>query len=245
MKLLRRNIPEIPWRFEFKYRLPREYYYRFRNALVVEMETDPYTLAAPPGGYLVRSLYYDTDDFASFYEKIEGNFSRIKCRLRSYGERIDGGAPLRAELKTRWGEAIEKYSTFISPDAYLAFAERRRWPEQEDPVLIEFERLVTLRAMQPKVLVQYTREGYLPRDRSDLRITLDHSVCSCLADSLFPERTFFRKHHRHLVILEIKCRHHRPPWLTRLIKHYGLRYVANSKYTQGIIAVRPDLASSY
>lgn len=245
MKLLRRNSQEIPWRFEYKYRLPRQQYYRFKNALVAVMEPDPYTRAAPPGGYLVRSLYYDTDDFASFYEKIEGNSSRIKCRLRTYGEHLEEGTPLRAELKTRRGEAIEKYSAFISPASYSAFIDSRHWPEHNEPVLTEFERLVFLRAMRPKVLVQYRREGFLPRDRDDLRITLDHSVCSCLAENLFPGNPFFRQHHRHLVILEIKCRHRRPPWLNNMVRSYGLKYVANSKYTQGIRAVRPDLAGPY
>lgn len=235
----------IPWRFEYKYRLPVRQYYQLKNALTVHMQADSYTLKSPEGRYLVRSLYFDNDLFQAYYEKIEGNFGRIKCRIRTYGPYLEDDSVLRVELKNRWGESIEKHSTFISAQDYLSFMDNRHWPDRDNKVLQEFERIYYLRAMKPKVLVEYYREGFLPRNHDDLRITMDHGVQSCFTDVLFPEPALFKKHFYHTVILEIKCRRHKPPWLSRLVRHHGLKYIANSKYTQGLEAVRPDLISPY
>lgn len=244
--ILKRNENEnIPWRFEYKYQLTRLQYYRLRNALFSYTEPDYYTRISPDKRYRVRSLYYDNDLFQAYFEKIEGNFGRIKCRIRCYAETLTKDMVIRVELKNRWGEAIEKYSTFITPAEYLSFLENRHWPEQSNPVLQEFERIYYLRALKPKVLVEYFREGYRPRNRDDVRITLDHDVRSCLADNLFPKPPLFKYHHYHIIILEIKCRTQQPAWLSRLVRQHGLKYIANSKYTQGIEAVRPDLINPY
>ncbi len=237
-------IQEVPWRFEYKYQLSRLQYYQLRNNLIPYCETDPYTKNAANNRYLVRSLYFDNDQFQAYHEKIEGNFGRIKCRIRTYEEKLDKETVLRAELKNRWGESIEKYSTFIKPSDYERFMEKRHW-NINDPVLQEFERIYYLRAMKPKVMVEYFREGYNPRDREDVRITLDHDVRSCYTDTLFPEANLYKYHHYHLVILEIKCRTKQPAWLSKIVRNHGLKYIANSKYTQGVEAVRPDLLSPY
>ncbi|MDY6826147.1 MAG: polyphosphate polymerase domain-containing protein [Bacillota bacterium] len=235
----------IPWRFEYKYHLSAIQYYRPRNASRLYLEPDHFTRTAPQNRHLVRSLYLDNEHFETYYEKIEGNFGRIKCRIRTYSKTMDNGTVLKAELKNRWGESIEKYSKVISTADYNHFMKTGHWPAMKDPVLEEFERINHLRSSHPVVLVQYYREGCRPRNREDLRITFDHDVRSCLADTLFPSSTLFKKHLFHMIILKIKCRHHQPLWLSRLARLHGLKYVANSKYTQGIEAVRPDLLSPY
>jgi len=241
-----RNVsPVIPWRFEYKYRLSIEQYYRLKSDLVLYMAPDKFSRNSPQGRYLVRSLYFDNDQFQAYYEKIEGNFGRIKCRIRTYSHSPDDNPVIRVELKNRWGESIEKYSAFVSSADYKSFMCKRHWPHPEDLILQEFERIYYLRALQPKVLVQYYREGYEPRDRGDVRVTLDHNVKSCLAHTLFPRPALFKDHHRHSIVLEIKCRSKQPAWLSRLVRSHGLKYIANSKYTQGLEAVRPDLNSPY
>lgn len=73
-------------RFELKYRIHYQDYLKIRNALQIYMNRDKYTRAARGRGYLLRSLYYDTDDYASYHEKMDGNNQRIKLRIRSYSE---------------------------------------------------------------------------------------------------------------------------------------------------------------
>lgn len=235
-----KKAPESSWRFELKYRLTYQQYHGVRNALAPYMEADAYSST---GLYLVRSLYFDTFNYQAYHEKMGGDFGRIKLRLRTYAPTPEGNPPIRVELKTRRGEAMEKFSTFVSTADGLQFLDTWHWPDlQGSPVLTEFERLLHLRHLRPKILVQYRREGLQCRDRDSLRITFDHGVQSASAVSLFPrEEIFFRHQSPGIVVFEIKCRLQRPAWLTHIIKKHSLKYLANSKYTQGIETARPDV----
>ncbi len=85
-------------RFELKYRIHYQDYLKIRNALQVYMKKDDYTKRAAGTGYLVRSLYYDTDEYASYHEKMDGDNERVKLRIRSYSDDPQAGSPIRAEL---------------------------------------------------------------------------------------------------------------------------------------------------
>lgn len=228
------------WRFELKYRLTPGQYHQIRHALVPFMKPDAYT--AGKGSYLVRSLYFDTYDYQAYHEKINGDYGRIKIRARAYTDSPDGNPPIRVELKTRWGSAMEKYSSFVPLSAFNEFLTTHHWPHNygENPALAEFARLFHLRMLRPQLLVQYQREGLTARDGASLRITFDHQVCSGSADSLFPEPLIFRKQKPHETILEIKCQNDHPRWLAKLVKQHGLKLQANSKYARGIEIARPD-----
>jgi hypothetical protein len=228
------------WRFELKYRISHWQYRQVRNAIVPYMEPDEFSLADPSGFYLVRSLYFDTYNYQAYHEKMGGDFGRIKIRIRSYSNTMTENIPLRVELKTRRGTAMEKFSSFVPAFYYSQFMKTHHWPSYDSPVLTEFERLFHLRSLQPKLLVEYRREGLLPRGREDLRITFDHKVHSASSASLFPEKPFFRTHDNNEIIMEVKCRTAQPAWLSRLIQQQGLKWVANSKYTRGIEVSRPD-----
>jgi len=228
------------WRFELKYRLTPTQYHMLKSALVPYMEPDQYTRGADHGRYLVRSLYFDTDTYRAYHEKLAGDFSRVKMRLRSYHD-TDEGTPVRVELKTRRGLVMEKHRCFVSASDCDFFFEEWHWPATDDPVLVEFERLLHLGARRPKVLVEYKREGLEDRSGGDLRITFDHDVRSASASSIFPDRPFFRDHHLHQIIMEVKFRLPPSSWLTALVKRYGLKFVANSKYTRAVEVSQPDV----
>lgn len=245
MWLTRQYNEPVPWRFERKYHLNIAQYYALKGALMQYTKPDDFTRAAPQGRYLVRSLYFDNDNFQAYYEKYEGYFGRIKTRIRTYSTEQTKNSVIRAELKNRWGETIEKYNTFVSADEYLHFMQTGHWPHLENPVLQEFERIYYLRALKPKVLVEYRREGLNPRHYKDLRITFDHDVQSCLADRLFPATTLFKRHHHRLVVLEIKCRSKVPRWLSSLVYQHDLHLTTNSKFAQGLEKARLDLISPY
>ena len=230
------------WRFELKYRISIFDYYKIRIAIVPYMRKDHFTQIAPSGKYLVRSLYYDTYDYRLYQEKMNGDHERVKFRLRTYSREIDRNPVIRTEMKIRKGNATEKHGVLVTVDDYCFFKNNHHWPNNTDPVLNEFERCLHLWALQPKVLVEYFREGYEDRNKKGLRITFDHKVSGIHADTLFPpDPVFFREFHPHILVLEIKCRQEQPTWLRNLIREYGLRWVANSKFTQGIQCARKDL----
>ncbi len=95
---------ETDWRYESKYRLTHQQYFQVKNAFVPYLRQDGYTLAAPSQKYLVRSLYFDTFDYQTYYEKLSGNYSRVKYRIRTYARSLKDDTVIRVELKVRQGE---------------------------------------------------------------------------------------------------------------------------------------------
>jgi hypothetical protein len=243
MESLEKYSPDMLWRYELKYRINMWQYNQVKLALVPYMKMDPYTLRAPDRKYLVRSLYFDSPDYLSYREKINGDFGRIKFRIRTYTDDAAEAAPVRVELKTRRGNTMVKYATFVSAAECDEFLRTRHWPNTEHPVLREFERLALVRNLEPKILVEYRREGYMPRDKSGYRVTFDHWVHSAASDCLYPRNPWFRKHYANEIILEVKCRNQRPPWLANLMLRYGLKFTANSKFVQGIELACPDVVT--
>lgn len=232
------------WRFEYKYRLTYQQYLCVRSAILPFMKKDRYTLTGSGGLYLVRSLYFDTKDLNNYEEKVNGDCDRVKLRIRSYSNTPPAGMNLRVELKARKGMAMEKHSTWIDHPAYLEFMASGHWKTRPDAIMQEFERYVHLKAQNPKIIVEYRREGYLSRGREPLRITFDHRVRSAHAVSLFPQHAFFREHYPGFIVLEIKCDKRQPHWLRGLIQNQALCFVANSKYSQGVEIALPEVVRS-
>lgn len=228
-------------RFELKYRLTYFQYLKVRNAIRPYMVMDTYTRRAPASRYLVRSLYFDTNDYQAYEQKMSGDCDRVKFRLRTYEIKDIETNPVRVELKLRQGNRMVKKSAFVSAEEYRYFMQNRHWRDFHDPVAIEFERQTLTKGLSPVILIEYEREGYQTRLSSGLRITFDHAVRSAHAKSLFPEHPFFHSLMPKSVILEIKFKNSLPAWLSGLVRSQGLKVIANSKYTQGLQVARQDL----
>ncbi|SDB81141.1 VTC domain-containing protein [Pelagirhabdus alkalitolerans] len=229
-------------RFEYKYLISRQQYHQIKNAALIYMDMDKFTLRSEDQKYLVKSLYFDTNDYEAYTDKCYGNYSRIKLRIRSYHENFSNDTPISVELKTRKGLNMTKYSVFVKGRDYLEYIRTGHWPNHNNEVLTEFERLAHLKALRPKTLVRYKREGLQPKDREDFRLTFDHTVESASADRLFPEKPLYKGHDHHKgIILEIKTLDIIPPWLQRIIQQYGLKAMSNSKYGQSIELTRKDV----
>lgn len=221
-------------RFELKYQLSIFDYLRLKNRLRCFVDLDEYSSVAPGHKYFVRSLYFDTFDYRAYFEKMTGVAHRLKLRIRTYFH--SPNAPfVNVEIKTRRNEEIGKFSARVSVKEYEQFLNLKTWGDNLDPVLTEFERLVRLRDLKPKLVVEYEREAYIAKGRRDVRITFDHHMRYAQAAELFFESPLvFRKKDPFLVVLEIKCGNERPAWLEQVVRAHNLRAAPNSKYTHGI-----------
>jgi hypothetical protein len=119
-------------------------------------------------------------------------------------------------------------------DEYKYFMKTFHWQEHNNAVADEFERLIHVRTLRPIVIVQYSREGFIPRNRDDFRITIDRHMEVAGAKELFPSNLILRKHYPENIVLEIKCNKKRPGWLFKIVKDLDLKVVANSKYAQAV-----------
>ncbi len=230
-------------RFERKYRCSYAQYFALKNALYPYLTADLYTDRSKTRKYLVRSIYYDTFDYQIFLEKIGGNASRAKYRIRTYDDSVDENPDIRVEIKLRQANLTQKFGSFIQTGDYQHFAQFRHWKNPEDPVLQEFERNTHLQNLQPKVLVEYHREGFFARTGEDVRITFDHELRTAASRTLFPLEILWQNHLEPKVVLEIKHQDKLPNWLLRIIRQHGLKIVANSKYALGVSASCKDLIS--
>jgi hypothetical protein len=228
-------------RFELKYRINFFTYLKIKNALHFYMKKDKFTRTAPGKGYLVRSLYFDSNDLSAYHEKMSGDNERIKFRLRTYNSTLHEKTLVRVELKARRNNLVIKKSDFVDLENYLHFIKYKHWKNHTNQTMIEFERYLHMKSLEPKIITQYYREGYETRTKDSLRITFDHDVQSTHADSLFPKHCFYNKHGFNTVILEIKFKDEPPGWVRKLVFENGLKVLANSKFTQGIQIARKDL----
>lgn len=231
------------WRYELKYRLSQEEYWQVKNALYPYISSDQFTRVAPSRKYLVRSLYFDTPDFQAYNEKLGGNHSRLKFRMRAYTDSMSADTLVHVEAKIRSGGRSQKIGAFVSLEQYQTFMDCYHWDGEQNSILIEFERSVHARILRPKILVQYRREAYVSRARDDIRITFDHNVQSAQSKTLFPEHVFFHPHYGHKVVLEVKHRDQQPAWLREIVQTYSLKIEPNSKYCQGIDVTQLDLVN--
>jgi hypothetical protein len=232
---------DVDSRYELKYQLTYFQYLKLRNAIRLYMIMDPFTQIQTSNRYLVRSLYFDTYDYHSFHQKMSGDSAREKFRLRTYPYGEEYLKYVRVELKMRQGNLSIKKSVFVPIDEYHHFMKKRHWQAFEDPITNAFEHRLLTQQLQPMVLVEYDREGYQTRLKSGLRITFDHRLRSSHANSLFPDKSFYRYLYPRHVILEIKFKDSLPTWLEKLVRGHGLKVIANSKYTQSIQIARHDL----
>jgi hypothetical protein len=229
------------WRFEFKYHLSLQHYYRVKSAIRPYLRPDDFTMRNEVGHYFVRSLYFDSSNFHALQEKIDGVCDRTKLRIRTYSPVPKAENDIRVEMKARKGITVEKRNTFISLYEYNYFMNSGHWPTRFDPVLVEFERYIHLKNLKPQVLIEYMREGFISITQNDLRITFDKAVKCAASNSLFPANATFRNINNELIVLEIKCNNSQPPWLLQIVRQQGLRIVANSKFAQGIQLSRPEI----
>jgi SPX domain protein involved in polyphosphate accumulation len=230
-------------RFERKYLLSLDQYYRLRNGIVPFAERDHYSRVAG-GAYLVRSIYYDTRDFRAWYEKEDGDFGRIKLRIRAYTDRKERCDTVSVEIKTKQGNAMVKYSTRVDAEEYWEYVKTGTWPSVADNMTLnEFERLRHVRQLVPVCLVQYRREGFAARDGSPVRLTVDHEVESTRASWLFPRSPILKPHRPKRPIFEVKTRAGEPEWLRGIVRKHTLKLAANSKYWQGIEIIRPNMVT--
>ncbi len=228
-------------RFELKYRVFYHDYLKIINALSLYMEKDEFTKKANGKGYLVRSLYYDTDDYHSYHDKMAGNNERVKLRIRSYSEKPGDENVIRVELKKRKRNLVVKRGTIIKYWEYRKFMRCRHWDNEGDQILSEFENHLHSKLYNPKIIIEYQREAYRTKVKDDLRITFDHKVKSSHSKELFPKHSYYREHNPNAVVMEIKFKEELPIWIRTLVHDYGLKVIANSKFTQGIQASRHDL----
>ncbi len=226
-------------RYEFKYRLSDAMAARVISTVETQMGRDAHTPEGGDGRYQVRSLYFDTPSLECYDSKLAGIWSRLKVRVRGYGNESKPGDAVFLELKHKKGAFVFKSRLRLPPEAPAKGDGERllTWLRQHwRPGDIESERDVWRAlcwpGLRPTVLVSYFRRAYNDHSVSRTRVTFDSQVSGRGTTVLLPYRGGFGLRPAIPgVVLEIKFTRSLPAWLQMLIQSLNLEAEAVSKYT--------------
>ena len=158
-------------RHEWKHEISLSDLLQLRRRLGAVAYPDPY---APTGSYRVRSLYFDTPADTALREKISGVDPREKFRIRCYNNDYRF---IRLEKKCKQNGLCTKYTAPLSHEQTALFLSGHLdWMDShERPLIQELYSKMTCQQLQPKTIVEYTREPFV-YPAGNVRVTLDHHI---------------------------------------------------------------------
>ncbi|WP_105620093.1 polyphosphate polymerase domain-containing protein [Vallitalea okinawensis] len=193
------------------------------------------------GMYKIKSLYYDTDDYLFYREKVDGQKYRQKVRVRGYNT-INLSDQVYIEIKQRYNQTVQKRRVKLPlTNAYQMLDPNEQidiisgYNSKDKEVIDEILYLKYLYHLSPKVIVSYDRKAFMGYYEDDLRITFDTNLrCrsyNVRLDEQADETYFIPPQYS---ILEIKANHKIPIWLTSIIHRYNVQSNRVSKYCLSI-----------
>ena len=161
----------MKYRHELKHEITTADMITIRQRLRAVAEPDRH---AVDGKYLIRSLYFDTPTDKALLEKQSGVSRRAKFRIRYYnGDR----SVIHLEKKCKVGGLGCKTSADLSEEqaGSIVNGDIQWMKDSEDELIRElYSRMVSER-LEPKVIVDYTREPFIYRP-GNVRVTLDYNI---------------------------------------------------------------------
>ena len=193
--------------------------------------------------YPIVNLYYDNAARDCYWEKVRGERSRRKLRVRVYGS-LDGSLPPTSfvEVKHKCEGRGVKRRVRMSLAAALTVASGKNVNVPLKPadrkIIEEVHSLVYDRGFLPCCCMRYDRHAFADRDpNSDLRITFDTGIAFRFHD-LTPvpdDRNFTQyMHAEDQAVMEVKVTGSVPYWLARMLGDHGCILQSHSKYCNAL-----------
>lgn len=226
-------------RFELKYLLTLEQMEALKKDLFAYVVPDAH---GDGGAYRLSSLYYDTQDYRYYWEKIEGLKFRRKLRIRRYvtDEPFSDESMVYVEIKQRYDRVTQKRRVPMRlKDAQALIADSiypKSYEPEDKPVLDEILELSRVYELRPAAITSYDRQAFFGTEHDiGLRVTFDTNV-GYMTDNLDlvnpqPEGYMIPPN---WVILEVKANEKIPYWVTELISNHGISLIRISKYCQAL-----------
>jgi len=227
-------------RKELKYFVDNEQLEELRNRFIVNMQHDSFCRDQEDKTYTVRSIYLDTRSFLFYYEKKDGLKIRKKLRIRTYND----GQPNNIgflEIKRKYGNKVlkERVKIDLAETPNLLNGAELHPIDNSHFDRISLDRFIYLTKrlkLEPKTLITYEREAFIGVDDPALRVTFDMNLRSYSQPNVeeFHREKDLRTVEDSNFILEIKFNTVMPVWIRQIIRDFGLRVQAISKYCNGL-----------
>ena len=218
---------ERPKRHEIKILLTYAQYIELRTRVKGVLTPDPNM--RDPEGYLIRSVYLDTEKDDAYYEKDSGVQHRNKFRIRAYN---NDDSYIILENKEKIDDRISKTAAKITRadyDAILA-GDFTVLSAYDNKLCKQVLTLHNSQGLTPKVIVEYYREAFT-HPLSMVRITFDRLVAAGTNTlDMFDEKLNTAPvYPQREVILEVKYDNAFPMFLKQLLQNNGIK-LAVSKF---------------
>ena len=195
-----------------------------------------------PGGYAIRSLYFDDFSNSCLWENEAGVDDRRKYRRRS----DNGDASLiKLEITETLHGMTHKTACTITPEQCRAIIRGTPPPlgKGSPPPMNLLAAAMRTRGLAPKVIVEYERTAYISR-LGNVRITFDRNIAASAAVGLFLEPrvplTPVLAAGQH--VLEVKYDEFLPDPVAQVLELGHLRRTAFSKYYLSRLVLSEPLA---
>ena len=216
------------YRHELKYRISYGEKAALELRLAPLLQRDAH---AGPGGYLIRSLYFDDCWNSAYAEKDAGILARKKYRIRIYNfsDRV-----IKLECKSKYGDLISKQSVSIPRELadQLIAGDPEGLQRMRHPLLHDVYREMKTRLLRPVVIVDYIREAYI-HPAEEVRITFDKQIRTglyqtAMFDASIPTYPVFDDP---VEVLEVKYDEFLPTYMQAILSGVTAQRSAVSKYT--------------
>lgn len=223
---------EVFNRYENKYLLDYEGYYKFYNRLLEYMELDNYNKQHE--FYSITNLYYDTPHNALIRNSITKPKYKEKLRLRAYGIPNEN-SKVYLEIKKKVCGLVNKRRTSLKLNEAYDFVTTGVEPAFKDymnkQVIEEIKYFLTRYDLQPKVYLSYDRKALFCKHNRDLRITFDTNIRSRRHDLKLENGTYGEP----LLepgqwLMEVKAEKTIPVWLSKMLSEHQMYRTGFSKY---------------
>ncbi len=223
---------EIFNRYENKYQISEDVFFKLHDRLSGVMQTDDYN--KKQFTYPICNIYYDSADSYLIRHSISKPIYKEKLRLRSYGTPAEGST-VYVEIKKKFRGLTNKRRSGLKLNEAYTFLSTGdlpiHRPYMNAQVLREIQYMLSGRALRPAVYLSYERRAFFGDASEDLRISFDTNILSRREDlrlesgvygeNLLPGGVW---------LMEIKTARAIPLWLTRLLSEYRIYPHSFSKY---------------
>ncbi len=218
----------IQYRHELKYILKPYDAAVLKKQLALVCQLDPHSVSEDLS-YEIRSLYFDDALHSAYDDKVNGEMTRKKYRIRMYNRDTDF---IRLECKHKDDIWTYKQEQAISLDVCRKLMKADySGIEADGPLMRQFLIDAKLFALRPAVIVDYKRLAFT-YPVSEVRITFDEDIRSGRYDC-----DFFRKNLNSFdvmeddsVELEVKCNDFIPDHILAILGSVDKCRLALSKY---------------
>jgi hypothetical protein len=227
-------------RFELKYLLTRQQHHHFAEILPEYLTPD--TSGDEKGQYTITSLYYDTEDYKAYWDKIEGLKFRRKVRIRVYGQtQVNPKTFCFVEIKQRLDKTLQKKRVYLPYaaaeelcNASLPVAGEADMSVADRETISEVRYLQSTLDLQPACIVSYNRQAFEGSEYdAGLRITFDTNLKGRVSDLTLLDTGYAQNQYfipPEWSIMEVKVNYRVPYWLTEMIGKYRFTLRRISKY---------------